>query len=57
MGSLDGKIKFFSGTIKWLNIDGKYIPDLYHTILHLLIITALVSTLIYIAKAKKGKKI
>lgn len=57
MGSLDGKIKFFSGTIKWLNIDGKYIPDLYHTILHLLIITALVSTLIYIAKTKKGKQI
>ena len=57
MGSLDGKIKFFSETMKWLSIDGKYIPDLYHTILHLLIITALVSTLIYIVKNKKGRQI
>lgn len=57
MGSLEGKNQVFSETMKWLSIDGKYIPDLYHTILHLLIITALVSTLIYIVKNKKGKQI
>ncbi len=29
MGSLESKIKFFSGAIKWLEIDGRYIPDVY----------------------------
>lgn len=56
MGSLEGKNQVFSETMKWLSIDGKYIPDLYHTILHLLIITALVSTLIYIVKTRKASK-
>lgn len=56
-GFIRGKNQVFSETMKWLSIDGKYIPDLYHTILHLLIITALVSTLIYIVKNKKGKQI
>lgn len=53
MGTLEGKIKYFSGTIQWLQIDGRYIPDLYHTILHILILYALVSTIIYTVKTKK----
>ena len=27
MGTLEGKIEFFSGTIQWLQIEGRYVPD------------------------------
>ena len=53
MGTLEGKIEYFSGTIQWLQIDGRYIPDVYHTILHILIIISLTVTIIYSAKSKK----
>ena len=53
MGSLEGKIKFFSGSIKWLEIDGRYIPDVYHTILHILILTVVITSAIYIKNSKK----
>ena len=53
MGTLEGKIEHFSGTIQWLQIDGRYIPDVYHTILHILIIISLTVTIIYSAKSKK----
>ncbi len=53
MGSLEGKIEFFSGTIKWLEIDGRYIPDVYHTVLHILILTVAITSVIYIMKSKK----
>ena len=55
MGTLEGKIECFSGTIQWLQIDGKYIPDVYHTILHILIIFALTVTIIYTAKSNKKR--
>ena len=29
MGALEGKIKYFSGTMQWLSIQGRYIPDVY----------------------------
>ena len=53
MGSLEGKIKFFSGTVKWLEIDGRYIPDVYHTVLHILIFTVVITSAIYIGNSKK----
>lgn len=53
MGTLEGKMKYFSGTMQWLRIQGRYIPDVYHTILHILILFALVSTIIYVAKNKE----
>ena len=53
MGSLEGKIKFFSGTLKWLEIGGRYIPDVYHTILHILILTVVITSVIYIRNSKK----
>lgn len=53
MGTLEGKIKYFSGTIQWLQIEGRYIPDVYHTILHILILCALISTIVYPIKIKK----
>lgn len=53
MGTLDGKIAYFSGTIQWLQIEGRYIPDVYHTILHILILCALTGTIIYTVNNKK----
>lgn len=55
MGALERKIEYFSGTIQWLQIDGKYIPDVYHTILHILILCALISTIVYSIKITKKK--
>ncbi len=55
MGSLEGKFKNFSGTIRWLEIEGKYIPDVYHTVLHILILLVLVNMIIYIQKTKRHK--
>lgn len=52
MGSKEGKIKYFSDTLQWIRIEGKYIPDIYHTILHILILLVLISTIIYIVKSK-----
>ena len=54
MGSLEDKIKYFSGAIKWLEIDGGYIPDVYHTILHILILTVVITSAIYIGNSKKA---
>lgn len=53
MGSLEGKIKCFSGAIKWLEIDGRYIPDVYHSILHILILMVVITSAIYIRNSKK----
>lgn len=55
MGTLERKIEYFSGTIQWLQIEGKYIPDVYHTILHILILCALISTIVYSTKSTKKK--
>lgn len=55
MGTLEGKNKYFSDTIKWLHIDGRYIPDLYHTILHIFILCSLIGTIVYSVKYAKKK--
>lgn len=47
------KIAYFSGTIQWLQIEDRYIPDVYHTILHILISCALTVTIIYTVNNKK----
>jgi len=53
MGTLDGIIEYFSGTIQWLRVEGKYIPDLYHTVLHILLLSALILTVIYAIHNKR----
>lgn len=53
MGTLEGKIEYFSGTIQWLQIEGKYIPDVYHTILHILILCVLTLTFVYVKRNKR----
>lgn len=50
-GPWQGKIRFFSGTIKLFVSDVIYIPDLYHIVLHILILCALVSVIRFIKKA------
>ena len=56
MGSLEGKIEYFSGTIPLLRVEGRYIPDLYHTILHILILAVLTVTILYTVKTGKKDK-
>jgi hypothetical protein len=55
MGSLERKIEYFSETMHWLTIEGKYIPDIYHTILHILILLVIISTFIFNKKQKANK--
>ena len=54
IGGGEGKVRYFEGSIKLINSNILYIPDLYHIILHVLILIALVTTLIY-SKALKKK--
>lgn len=50
MGSLEGKIKYFSETVQWIKIEGKYIPDIYHTVLHILLLLVIITTFMFIKK-------
>lgn len=54
MGTAEGKIRYFSNTIHWLQIKERYVPDVYHTVLHLLILTALTLTIIYTIRNRKN---
>ena len=44
---MDKKIAYFSECIQLINVDGRYVPDVYHIVLHILIIVAFVVTLLY----------
>ena len=56
MGSMEGKIEYFKGAIKFSDSKTVYIPDVYHTILHILIIVTLVITIIYSVDKNKRDK-
>ena len=47
MGEMDKKIAYFSECIQLINVDGRYVPDVYHIVLHILIIIAFVVALLY----------
>lgn len=47
MGDMDKKIAYFSDCIKLIDVRGRYVPDLYHIVLHILIIVAFVMTLLF----------
>lgn len=49
-GPGEGKIRYFSNTIKLIPSDTVYIPDLYHIVLHTLILFAFCSTIVYTVK-------
>ena len=53
VGGGEGKIRYFKDSIKLINSDTLYIPDLYHIILHVLILVALAATLSYSIKFNK----
>lgn len=55
MGSTEGKIEYFKDAIKLFDSKTVYIPDVYHIILHILIIVALITTIGYSVR-KKGKR-
>ena len=44
---MDKKIAYFSECIHLINVAGRYVPDVYHIVLHILIIIAFVVTLLY----------
>ena len=48
----EGKLKYFAGSLYWLKIDGMYIPDVYHTVLHILILAVIITAIIYIRDKK-----
>ena len=50
----ENKSHYFEGAVKWLEIDGVYIPDVYHTVLHILILTVLVTTIVFMISSKKA---
>lgn len=45
MGDVEGKILYFKDCIKIVDINERYIPDLYHIVLHFLIAITLVITI------------
>ena len=48
----EGKLKYFADSLYWLKIDGMYIPDVYHTVLHILILAVIITAIIYIMNKK-----
>ncbi len=40
--------RYFEGSLKWLDIDGVYVPDVYHTVLHILILVVVIYGIAYI---------
>lgn len=50
------KIEYFKRSIKLINSETRYIPDLYHIVLHIFILVSLISVIFYIVKDKKNKK-
>lgn len=55
-GPWEGKMQYFSDTIKLIPSSTVYIADLYHIILHLLIVFALIYTLVYCLKRRKSTR-
>ena len=51
----EGKMRYFEGALKWLDIEGVYVPDVYHTELHVLILAVIVVGVIYVMRSKKRR--
>ena len=50
------KIEYFKNTIKLFENETRYIADLYHIILHILILVVLTLLIVFIIKSLKDKK-
>lgn len=55
MGKTENKKKFFSESLKWLEIEDRYVPDVYHTILQIFILAVVITSITYIRKTRKSK--
>lgn len=55
MGKTEDKIKYFKDCIQVVSVSERYVPDLYHVILHVLIIIAFVSIVIIPNKLKNNR--
>lgn len=55
MGKIENKKKFFSESLKWLEIEDRYVPDVYHTILQIFILAVVITSITYIRKTRKSK--
>lgn len=53
MGDTDSKINYFEDCIQLVSCQGRYVPDLYHIMLHVLIILSIISIVITPNKSKK----
>lgn len=53
-GPWDGKNRFFADTIKLISHSERYIPDLYHIVLHILVLTALINSIKYFKNSRKS---
>jgi len=53
-GPSEGKINYFADTIKLIPSSNTYIPDLYHIILHVLILVSLMCVLSNLIFSKKA---
>lgn len=47
----ESMIEYFKGSLKWIDSEQVYIPDVYHMLLHILIILALISMIKYRIKS------
>ncbi|TCT17226.1 hypothetical protein EDC18_101524 [Natranaerovirga pectinivora] len=56
-GPSQGKMNFFADTIKLISSPSIYIPDLYHIVLHILILIALICMIIYCIISRKTKEV
>lgn len=52
VGGGEEKMRYFSGSIKLLYSGSRYISDLYHSVLHILIVASLAVTVLYLIKNK-----
>jgi len=55
LGGGEAKMRYFSGSVKLLSSENRYVPDLYHIVLHIFIVIALVSTILYVSNNKKKR--
>ncbi|MCB5941776.1 hypothetical protein LJB68_09475 [bacterium 210820-DFI.6.52] len=53
MGDVEGKIAYFKDCIQITEINGRYVPDVYHIVLHILIVIAFVVTILYSNEEKR----
>lgn len=52
MGNVENKINYFQNCIQLVNCQARYIPDLYHIVLHILIIIAIITVILSPNKSK-----